>query len=171
MKPVVHFDMDGVLADWDLGIEAMHGKSYDKLSHAEKSKFWNAGAAETGFFRGLCTIPQGEELLKAITDIDGVDVRVLTSTGGGSCHYQILADKAHWLAGLDLPAKVTFCAVPGAWIKKQIVTERSFLIDDNQKTVDEWTAGGGIGWLFSREHTARTLEWISTVRRMAGRGR
>lgn len=167
-KPVVWFDLDGVLADFDKGVRDLHGKEYRELDAEEKKTFWTE-IAGNGFYTRLEVIPKGEVLYREIAEID-VDLRILTSTGGGVHHNQIAADKAQWCAAF-LPdfVKPTFCAVPGAWIKKNLVSERAFLIDDNSATVDEWHQGGGVAYWFTE--AAQTQEWVNTIRRMAGRVR
>ena len=169
-KPIVWFDLDGVLADFDDAVHEHYGKEYSELDAEGKKGFWT-DVAGNGFYTNLPLILEGATLYKAVAELDAVDLRILTSTGGGVHHAQIAADKAQWCAAFLPDVKPTFCAVPGAWIKKQLVSERAFLIDDNRATVDEWTQAGGVGYWFQRNtvHNHST-EWLKTIRRLAGRG-
>lgn len=148
---IVNFDMDGVLADFDGAVFDYYGEGYKELSSEKVSDFWNNDVFANETFLRAEIIEVGMALLIDVASIKNVDLRILTSTGGGKHHIEIIRQKTLWLVQ-HLPdfVKPALIAVPGSAKKAAYAQPGHILIDDWVNNVDDWTNAGGVGLLFER---------------------
>lgn len=156
----VYIDMDGVVADFDLGIRGTYGCEYKDIDQAG---FWNEDIATKKFYENLPTLTAGMEMVRMIAEDH--PVCFLTSTGGGRLHNEIARQKLLWLRtqGLGQHA-VIFCLDTAQ--KGMFVQPGAILIDDRQKACDAWEAAGGYAMQYTCQ---RSLLIVSHV--MAAMGR
>lgn len=150
-KAMIYLDMDGVLADFDRGVQEMcHMKSSSqngKPDPAYDDRMWEAIRAVGHFYGKLELMPGAKEMFDRIYGAYGSRCEILT--GIPKPHRAIFTageDKLEWTRRLlsdtirvnvvQRREKILFCAGP-----------ESVLIDDREKTILEWRARGGTGIL------------------------
>lgn len=162
MKPLVFFDMDGVLADFVGGSLRAHGKT---LPHAAcgwdfmtqvgfagggDPAFWGP-LSNTAFWAALDPLPDGMALFRLVEAMTGGRVSILSS---GLCPGS--ADgKREWLKR-HLPGyekKAVFCTV-----KEQVAAPHKLLIDDHEPNVAAFRDHGGPAVLVPRPWNHRRGE-------------
>ena len=161
----IYFDMDGVLADFDRGVEELcgmprpgQGKS---RSQEEDDLMWERIRAVERFYDKLEPMPGALELFGTLRGRYGDRVEILT--GIPKPRRGILTageDKINWvrrLLGEDVVVnivyraeKVNYCKGPGC-----------ILIDDLPVNIKEWESAGGTGILYrGPEETMTQLDKI-----------
>lgn len=168
MKPIVFFDMDGVLADFVTGSLAAHGKN---LHPAEVQWDFMAQVGFTGggdpafwrplenpaFWAELAPLPDGMALFRAAERLFGDRVSILSS---GLCPGSVDGKRA-WLAK-HLPGyekKAVF-----ATVKEQIAGPLKVLVDDHEPNVDRFREAGGPALLVPRPWNRRRAETCTAGR-------
>lgn len=146
----IYFDMDGVLADFRAGVEAP-GADYVPLLAKDKKAddgMWEAIRQKDHFFAGLPEIPAGVALFRALMAA-GEAPQVLTAIPK-PCHgiVNAAADKKDWNArhlGPEVTTHICYRAEKAGFCHGP----EDVLIDDHRGNIEEWTAAGGTGVLFS----------------------
>ena len=161
----IYFDMDGVLADFDRGVEELCalpspgcGKS---RTQEEDDLMWERIRAVEHFYDRLEPMPGAVEMFCKVRAAYGERVEILT--GIPKPKRGILTageDKTSWvrrLLGEDVKVnivyrseKVNYCTGPTC-----------ILIDDFPVNIEEWEAAGGIGVL--HRNPEETLSKISDL--------
>lgn len=138
----IHFDMDGVHADFELAIEEVAGKPISELT---KDEIYSISDTE-GFFSDLQVMPGSKELLTFAAE-HGFTMFINSSVGTRNPE-RVEKEKREFL---DLRCKgyhfedkyfVTTSKDKGLYAH-----EKAILVDDRQKCVDAFEAAGGIAIL------------------------
>lgn len=141
---IVYLDIDGVLADFEKGVEQQYSKRYIDFTKEERTDFWtNIGNVD--FYELLEIIPEGLSLLEQLLN-NNVNICLMTSTGSTVDHIKVGKKKLNWIYN-TLHYNVPVCLVtPGT--KHHHVGPTSILIDDRAIETNAWTQHGGIAYLF-----------------------
>ena len=160
----IYFDMDGVLADFDRGIEELCGiKKVDQENTNEEKDtvMWNAVREVEHFYDRLKPIPGAIELFMKLYRKYGLDCEILTGIPKPRRNIANAGeDKTAWVHRLLAPDvivnivykenKRNFCTGPDC-----------YLIDDFTPNITGWEKRGGTGILFrsaeGAEETIRKL--------------
>ena len=144
----VYVDMDGVIADFDKGIENITGKRPDVLT---KDDMWKAieRHGRVRFFADLPWMDGGEEMWMFIVN-NFLNVKILTALGK-----QDLVDgkntkgKRAWLQrNIPSLSDSDIIMVANKHKKRHYSKSGDIIIDDREVVVDEWNKNGGIGLLY-----------------------
>jgi 5'(3')-deoxyribonucleotidase len=149
-KPIIYFDMDGVLADIDTGMMAFTGHHIDEFT---RSEFFDEHLPAYVRHQGFLTQPAMEgakELVEEVFDFSkskGYNVGILTSIG----HFfepgsEVAHQKKRWLE-LHFPIfdRCPFTVTTGGLEKAAFAHSRAFLIDDHPKNIKNFMKKGGYG--------------------------
>lgn len=147
---LVFFDMDGVLSDFEGHVFKTYGKSMSEMTNKQKDKFWDAECVSNRFFANSQPIPEGFELLKQLEDA-GLEVIILTSTGGQLQHIDIAKQKLDFLQQHGL-GYLPVAFATGTKSKASFANAATVLVDDREKVVDAFREGGGIAHLFTKDN-------------------
>lgn len=159
----IYFDMDGVLADFDRGVEELCG--LQAIPQAEKHRhpgcddeMWEKVRKVGHFYDKLELMPGAREMFDAVYGKYGADCEILTGipkprrgiTTSGE-------DKTNWMHRLlskDIVVNIVFRED-----KPEYCTGADcILIDDLEKNIKAWEEIGGTGILHkSSEETLQTL--------------
>ena len=163
----IYFDMDGVLADFDRGVRelcGMENKPQDQRTPEEERVVWEAVREAGHFYDRLELMPGAKEMFDTVYGRFGDRCEILTGipkpkrgiTTAGE-------DKISWTRRLlspDIVINVVF-----AEQKPEYCTGKDcILIDDLERTIRDWEAGGGTG-IFHRsaEETLLALKEMNAV--------
>jgi beta-phosphoglucomutase-like phosphatase (HAD superfamily) len=154
---MIYVDMDGVLSDFDGIVHRLYGKPMEQMLEGEAEDFWRRDCVSERVFAKAQPIDGGISLLEWLMSRE-IDVCVLTSTGGGCMHHNIMEQKIEWLhRHVSNNVPVAFCLNTRS--KASFAAPGHMLIDDRQKVVDAFCAAGGSAQLF------KPGEWLETARR------
>jgi hypothetical protein len=145
----IYLDMDGVLCDfhkryhemfhYEPGGEGLENERDRKEFSPNWKKF-----IETKQFATLDWFPGGKELIQYVDSL-GVQVEILSSSGGIRNHTEVRDQKTEWLRnnGLNYPVNI----VPGRRIKKYFSYHNNVLIDDTLDVIESFNEGPGVAIL------------------------
>ena len=144
----IYLDMDGVLCNF----ERRYFERYNELpgSMRDRKDFnvhWD-DFIETRQFETLDWWPGGQELLTYVYFLHnelGIEVEMLTSSGGQKHHKSVAEQKQVWLNSKGIPFKAN--VVAGRKTKAEYATPNTILIDDTPDVIQSFNAAGGIGIL------------------------
>ncbi|MEO1580536.1 MAG: hypothetical protein AAFR91_01740 [Pseudomonadota bacterium] len=142
---MIYFDMDGVIADFEKGIQAKYGEPFSKM---HPGKFWNQQVGRDQVFLDLPSVPTGLELLRGVMATKA-PVSILTSTGGGKYHYTIAQEKLAWLERHEIKTPVCFCLNTAS--KASFSLPDTVLLDDRDSVVAKFNEGSGTAYRFPNE--------------------
>ena len=149
---IIYFDMDGVLADFDLAYRQVMGvpvSEFSKLPCAKKDKI-KEDIFSYDYFRNMKPIQKGLELLKFYQD-HYETVVILSATSDTSHKEEVERAKREWLQQHvgDIPAYFSERAEFKYQAMKLFPSFTSHvLIDDRLKSLEPWIENGGVGILF-----------------------
>lgn len=151
MKPIVFIDMDGVLADLDLGMFNMFGEDVKKNNSS--NKLFNYYFPEYVNNRGFENQPLRENsdyLVNRLVSIQPkVNLAILTSTGTFySSLSEVSTQKRIWLE-TNFPAiiNIPFITTSSGKDKAMLAHKKAFLIDDVKRNCNVFIeAGGSAHW-------------------------
>lgn len=157
----IYLDMDGVLADWDkkykdlFGVDPINVKQGSQEAKKNFEEFILKKSFET-----LEYLPNARRLLEFVDGL-GVDVEILSSSGGAKRFAEVEAQKKAWLAskGLLYPVNI----VPGGSKKAAFATPDSILIDDTIRVVDKFRKAGGQAILHRDDDIEHTLNVLTRI--------
>jgi beta-phosphoglucomutase-like phosphatase (HAD superfamily) len=157
----IYLDMDGVVADFEKRYTEMFGKS---PSEARQTKEFNphwTKFIETEQFKTLDWWPGAQEFLKFIDDLhkQGIEVEMLTSSGGQKHHEKVAMQKVHWLCSKGIPYFAN--VVSGRKLKRNYATPETILVDDTEDVIKAFNDAGGHGIL--HKDVGETVEKIKSL--------
>lgn len=142
---MIYFDMDGVIADFQKGIQEKYGEPFSKM---HPGKFWSQQVGKDKIYLNLPALPKGLELLRGVIATKA-PVSILTSTGGGKYHYTIAQEKLAWLEQHEIKIPVCFCLNTAS--KASFSLRGTVLLDDRDSVVAKFNEGGGTAYRFPDE--------------------
>ena len=155
-QPIIHLDMDGVLADLDRGIVEMLNVEIESV---ERSAFFKSLLPEYTARRGFASqpkMPQAEELVDMCLRLHRdhkFSVAILTSAGQFYDPQSVVVyQKKVWLER-EFPelAHVPFTATSSGADKAMYAHSKSFLVDDHSANIQKFVAAGGWGVTYTPE--------------------
>ena len=155
----VYIDMDGVLADFDKGVQELAG--FQRLSQEERdddkvNAMWTAVRAVPHFYDKLEPMPGAISMFHRIYEEYGERCEILT---GLPKPYRRIpdaeADKRKWVSRLLSDKIVVNTGIREDKVK--FCKDKScILIDDLRSNIDDWEKHGGTGILFVSNEDALT---------------
>jgi len=153
LKYQIYCDLDGVLADFELGYEKLTGMDL-KGEFFSGEDFWKPiSKAGVGFWVGLQWMPDGQRLWDYIKPFDPI---ILSAP---SRDKSSRLGKALWVRN-KIPG--TKLLLRYAKLKQQLATPTSILIDDRADNINQWEAAGGIGILHTS--ASNTIEQLKKLK-------
>ena len=153
LKYQIYCDLDGVLADFELGYEKLTGVDL-KGEFFSGEDFWKPiSKAGVGFWVGLQWMPDGQRLWDYIKPFDPI---ILSAP---SRDKSSRLGKALWVRN-KIPG--TKLLLRYAKLKQQLATPTSILIDDRADNINQWEAAGGIGILHTS--ASNTIEQLKKLK-------
>lgn len=149
-KKIIFCDLDGVLTDFEKGVENKFGKN---ICDIKPSTLWSVINKSNTFFESLPWMPKGRELWERIKEYDPI---ILTGVPPG-CH-TASEQKISWCQrelGPDI--HVITCLSKD---KANYCFNRSILIDDRLEILNSWKDKGGRCILYDEENLYTNLERI-----------
>ena len=153
----IFVDMDGVLADFNTGVETLTGREFPNTDQGHndyderKEELTNKR-----LFRSLPPLPDMYDLIAYIRHT-GLPWEILTAAGVVNREL-VVWDKNEWIRQYVSPSVVVTCTMTGSQ-KGMFALEGSVLIDDRKKNIEAWEDNGGIGILHtSAEDTINQLK-------------
>ncbi|GAB6090912.1 hypothetical protein JCM12856_25050 [Spirochaeta dissipatitropha] len=135
----LYIDLDGVLADFDAGVEKLFGRKPDVLP---PPVLWSRLAKTEGFYEHLTWMPDGKELWNALKIYNP---SILTGLPRGKWAEP---QKRAWCAReLGTEIDVITCMSRDKHLIAQEAAQNGLipvLIDDRLKLKDSWTEAGGV---------------------------
>ena len=163
----IYFDMDGVLADFNRGVQELGGtEPRDQLLEKpeDTKRLWDAVRKVDHFYDRLETMPGAEEMFKTLLEkypgrceiLTGIPKKDKNIQGAGE-------DKTTWIHRLfssDIPVNIVYKEEKKNYCKGS----GYILIDDLSTSIDAWRALGGTGILhISVEDTLRQLKELGIL--------
>jgi hypothetical protein len=154
--------MDGVISDFEGSFSSFYGQ--DVLKNRDKKLWtqeWPNFILEKRGFEFLPWWPGGQELIKFAKELStkGIEVEMLTSSGGEKYHNEVSEQKIIWLKKNGIAFKPN--VVPGRRHKKDYAGKGIVLIDDTEDVIRAFNKAGGIGIL--HKDLGDTIEKLKTL--------
>ncbi len=156
----IFIDMDGVLADFNTGVETLTGREFPNTDQGHndyderKEELTNKR-----LFRMLPPMPDMYDLVGYVRHT-GLPWEILTAAGVINREL-VVYDKNEWIREHVSPTVVVTCTMTGSQ-KGMFAIKGSVLIDDRQKNLDAWEEHGGIGILHTS--AADTIAQLKELR-------
>lgn len=158
----IFFDMDGVLADFDRGVRELCGREpldQSSCTDEETDALWEAVSRVPHFYAKLSPVGGMPELVRALFEELGDRCRILTGIPKPKRHVENAGeDKEEWIRRFvseEMQVHVVFREEK----KRYCTGPQDILVDDYDKNITEWEAGGGTGILFrSAEQVQKEIE-------------
>lgn len=137
----IYLDMDGVLTDFDKRYEELFG---ERPVDPEKNRkhFWDNWKkfVDGKNFETLEVHPGAYALMQTVKSLK-VPYEILSSSGGGYSHDEVIEQKKKWLEkhGINVPANF----VPGGKHKAAYAKPSHILVDDMEKNITAYRNAGG----------------------------
>lgn len=165
----IYFDMDGVLADFERGVEEICGltpqsQNGKHRSPAEDDEMWARIKLDEHFYDHLEIMPGAKELFDAVYGKYRDKCEILTGIPKPKRGIESAGDdKISWVRRLlseDIKVNIVFREE-----KPQFCTGKEcILIDDLEKNINEWESMGGTGILFTdAESTMQKLKELNVI--------
>lgn len=149
MIKTVYFDMDGVLADWVHGFEALFPqlpyREYNALSKKEQDVYREEIDGKGHFYRQLRPF---KEVVKAMLELKvlGYQVEILSSVGQ-LYPERVIEQKRAWLKE-HVESDIVANFVNKSAHKARYAHANALLLDDRAKSVDPFLKAGGKSIIF-----------------------
>jgi hypothetical protein len=144
----IYLDMDGVIANFEKRYHELFNQTpAEGRDNKEFSKNWDVFVRGDNFAT-LEKWPGADELLKFVEIAKkekGVEVEILSSSGGEKFHNEVSDQKDRWLKMHGITYKRNI--VPGRKHKSKYATPETILIDDTPDVIESFNKAGGIGIL------------------------
>ena len=148
----IYCDMDGVIADFELGYKELTGIDL-QVEKPEGKEFWDPiSKAGVGFWAGLKWMPGGQQLWDYIKPFNPQLLSAPSREQSSRIGKHVWVK--HKIPGTKLILRY-------AKQKQELATPESILIDDRQVNIDQWEAAGGIGILHT--NTANTIQQLQKL--------
>ena len=147
--------MDGVLCDFDRRWKEAFGETpTESRANKTNSDYWET-FVQTSQFATLAPFPGWIDLLSAVKSY-GVNLEILSSSGGQKYHAEVTAQKKKWLKdhGIDIPVNI----VPGRRLKSNYATANTLLIDDTADVILGFHEAGG--YAIQHDSAERTIKML-----------
>ena len=132
----IYCDLDGVLADFELGYKKLTGIDL-QVEKPEGKELWDPiSKAGVGFWAGLKWMPGGQQLWDYIKPFNPQLLSAPSREQSSRIGKHVWVK--HKIPGTKLILRY-------AKQKQELATPESILIDDRQANIDQWEAAGGIG--------------------------
>jgi len=167
---VLYCDLDGVLADFDAGVQRLFGKRPEEVKPKE---MWSRLAGQTelgGFFDSLPWMPNGRVLWEAIRQATPEGPTILTGCPHGNW---APPQKRSWCSrelGSHVPVitcmsrdKYRYCLAslnPEGEPLDADVRIVPILIDDRETAAEPWTKAGGVFVHYSQDRVMEALQQL-----------
>jgi hypothetical protein len=158
-KPIIYFDMDGVLADFNGGYEKLFGKQPGDSARDDPNVGKLVGS---DFFSKLDKLPYADELIKTSVKLFG-GYSICSSPLRGD-HKNSELNKRLWIQQ-HLNPQPDNIVITGK--KDSYAKGKNVLIDDKPKNIIPWRERGGIGILYNA-YTDDPNSVIEQLKQIAG---
>ena len=164
----IYFDMDGVLADFDRGVNElcrMNASSQnEKYDEEYDALMWARIREIDHFYNRLDLMPGAKEMFELLYGKYGDKCEILTGIPKAERGIVTSAeDKVVWTRRM-LSEKVKIHTVSRKEKKLYCTGPETILIDDQERTILEWRAAGGTGILHrSPEQTLAELKRMGAL--------
>ena len=142
---IVYVDLDGVLADFELGLKQISGGR--GLAEVGDEHLWDVVRPYAdGFYANLPLMPDAEMMWHWLHQGPFEDIQILTAIPRRANFPTAERDKRIWVAkhfGEDVKVNIG----PFAIDKQNYCKPGDLLIDDSELNIPQWRAKGGIGIL------------------------
>jgi 5'(3')-deoxyribonucleotidase len=140
----VFLDMDGVLADFELGLQEMLGHKIDLKGVSDVYDNKKRELTSKHLFRNLKPLPDAWKLVDWALN-SGIHTEILTAAGTVN-RILVIKDKIEWIKEHCTDSWVIIPTFKGSQ-KAAFAHKKAVLIDDREKNIDLWIKAGGIGIL------------------------
>jgi hypothetical protein len=164
----IYFDMDGVLADFDKGVnELCHMKATSQNKQADEKYddlMWEEIRKIDHFYDRLDLMPGAKEMFDLLYGKYGDKCEILTGIPRESRGIVTAAeDKVAWTRRM-LSWTIKIHTVSRKEKKEYCTGPETILIDDREQTILEWREGGGTAVLhISPEQTTEELKKLGVL--------
>lgn len=143
----IYLDMDGVLSDFEGRYFSLFDKERKDVRSAKESNPNWTKFVHTEQFKTLDFAPDAVKFLKFIEEVHalGVEVEILSSSGGKKHHEEVASQKVYWLCKRNIPYFANI--VSGRKLKSNYATPEAILVDDTKDVIDAFNQAGGHGIL------------------------
>ena len=149
----IYCDMDGVIADFELGYKKLTGIDLQGEFKPEGEEFWKPiEKAGVGYWAGLEWMPDGKQLWSYLKPLNPVLLSAPSRSQSSRIGKHVWVK--HKIPGTKLILRY-------ASQKQELATPESILIDDRQVNIDQWEAAGGIGILHTS--AANTIQQLQKL--------
>lgn len=160
---IIYVDMDGVVADFDGGLQEMahvEPAAQGTRDYKKVKEMWDAVSKVPNFYDKLSPIQGTVEVVKSLFDRYGNRVQMLTGIPRPDSIPTAAQDKENWAKRIINP-DVTVNAVMRRDKPKFCTGPECILIDDYEKNIREWEEIGGTGILYKNpEQLREDLQYI-----------
>lgn len=157
----IYLDMDGVLANFNKKYAEVFNIDpalVEKHSYASAKNFEQFILGNN--FISLEYMSNATRLLEFVDGL-GVDIEILSSSGGTLHHSEVEMQKKIWLNSKLLHYPVNI--VPGGSKKAAFATPDCVLIDDTPRVIDKFRAAGGIAILHRDDDIEHTFYELTRI--------
>lgn len=164
-RKTIHFDMDGVLANFEGRVELLCGRPFATIS---KKDMWTAVNRDPYFFLDLELMPGALDMVRTAYLLyagEPTEFCILSATGTNR-QDEVERQKLAWLdkhlgsVEYDIFHQKRFMR-NGGESKRVYANPSSLLIDDTYKNITAWTESSGIGIL--HVSSANTIERLKKL--------
>jgi 5'(3')-deoxyribonucleotidase len=155
-QPIIHLDMDGVLADLDRGIVEMLGVEIESVGRSAFFKSLLPEYTANGGFADQPKMPRAEELVDMCLRMHRdhkFSIAILTSAGQFyNPQSEVVFQKKMWIER-EFPelAHVPFTSTSSGADKAMYAHSKSFLVDDHSANIQKFISSGGWGVTYTPE--------------------
>lgn len=156
----IYLDMDGVLANFDKRYFELFGGHPSFSKDKDSDKKWKHFIEDENFLK-LEKFPGCDDLMYFV-DTTGINVEILSSSGGGIYDEEVVRQKKKWLENNGVFYKTNI--VPGSRLKANYAKPDRVLIDDTDYVISDFNLAGGIGILHKNaEETIEKLKLLIDI--------
>jgi len=151
----VYLDMDGVIASFDGRWKEVFNETPNETRELKKFNVSWEDFVKTEQFASLPTIDGWNLLIEKLSSY-GVNLEILSSSGGEKYHKEVSEQKRTWLKNLGIDVPTNF--VTEGRLKAKYATANTLLIDDTLDVILSFHEAGGHAIL--HDSTNRTIKML-----------